>query len=64
MLADEDPMYVLYLTPRQFKDFKATTSAKQWQEMYAAAKNRTASISKNPILLVTATSGKAFSSRR
>jgi len=49
MLADEDPMYVLYLTPRQFKDFKATTSAKQWQEMYAAAKNRTASISKNPI---------------
>lgn len=49
IMSDESPMYVLYLTPRQFRDFKATTSAKRWNEMYSAASKRTASISNNPI---------------
>lgn len=35
-----DPLYVLYLSPRQFRDFKRTTSAKDWQGMAAAAMQR------------------------
>lgn len=40
MADGSDPLYVLYLSPRQFRDFKATTSAKQWNEMAAAAMQR------------------------
>lgn len=48
-MMDEDPLYVLYLTPRQFADFKKTTSAKDWQSMQAAASKRVSSLSGSPI---------------
>lgn len=35
-----DPMYVLYVTPRQFRNFKATTSHERWQDLIAQAASR------------------------
>ena len=41
VLADEDPLYVQYLTPRQFYDFKQTTSHKDLQTLMSNAMRRT-----------------------
>lgn len=39
-LKDEDPYYVLYITPRQWDDFYNTASAKDWQAMASRVINR------------------------
>ena len=43
MVADQsggEPLYVLYVTPRQWHDFYTSTSGKDWQAMLAAAMER------------------------
>jgi N4-gp56 family major capsid protein len=39
-MADEDPWYVLNVTPRQWNDWYTSTSGKDWQSMMASAMNR------------------------
>jgi len=39
-MADEEPWYVLNVTPRQWNDWYTSTSAKDWQAMQAQATNR------------------------
>lgn len=39
-MAGEDPFHVLFVTPRQWQDFWTSTSGKEWQQITAAALNR------------------------
>ena len=39
-MADEDPWYVLNVTPRQWNDWYISTAGKDWQTMTANAMNR------------------------
>ncbi|OJT42904.1 N4-gp56 family major capsid protein [Serratia plymuthica] len=39
-LKDEDPYFVLYVTPRQWNDWYTSTSGKDWQAMMVRAVNR------------------------
>lgn len=50
LLADEDPLYVLYLTPRQFYDFKQTTSHKDLQSLMSNAMRRSSGF-KHPLFM-------------
>ncbi|MBO9492231.1 N4-gp56 family major capsid protein [Endozoicomonas sp. G2_1] len=38
--ADESPMYVQFVTPRQWNDFQTSASAKDWNQMIANAQKR------------------------
>lgn len=48
-LKDEDPYYVMYLTPRQWHDFYSSTSTKDWQLMASRVTNRSKGFS-SPLL--------------
>jgi N4-gp56 family major capsid protein len=39
-MADDDPFFVLNVTPRQWNDFYTSSTGKDWQTMMAAAMNR------------------------
>ncbi|EGI5052066.1 N4-gp56 family major capsid protein [Salmonella enterica subsp. enterica serovar Worthington] len=39
-LMEEDPYYVLYLTPRQWNDWYTSTAGKDWNQMMSRAVNR------------------------
>ncbi len=49
-LADSDPFYVLNITPRQFNDFRKSTSYKDWQDMTSRVSMRTKGFS-HPLFL-------------
>jgi N4-gp56 family major capsid protein len=43
MAADDNPFYVMFVTPRQWNDFYTSTSGKEWQQMIANAHKRSTS---------------------